>query len=338
MGQGNVTIETIAKAYGVSCGTVSRALSRPEMVSPKTREKILATVREYHYIPNPVARAMSGSRGKTISIIVPDIEFSYQSELIRGCSEELYKHGYTLLVLDNSIYHRRTTDYISVLKQQICDGVIFCFENDGQSMRVIPPGLPMVSFEFPAEQEYAHSVLTDLDYACGELVSFLHVLNGHDKIGLVPGRNGDYITQQVVLHYRGALEKQGLPVREDYIYYCDWTLQHGYETIRYFQSIPDPPTCIIYYSDSLAQGALAACHEYRVQVPEELSIVTMDGARANRYLVPSVTTLNYDVADIGRVVANMMVSALNCQATYLNPYSIRASGIRTGGSVRNLRA
>ncbi|WP_163564844.1 LacI family DNA-binding transcriptional regulator, partial [Klebsiella pneumoniae] len=52
------TIYDIAKHVGVSAGTVSRALSRPDKVLPATRTRIEQAAAALGYVPNTVARTL----------------------------------------------------------------------------------------------------------------------------------------------------------------------------------------------------------------------------------------------------------------------------------------
>jgi len=67
-----VTIKDIAKAVGVSRGTVDRALHNRPGISEKTKRRVLAKVREVGYVPNNLARALSLHHKLTIAIVVPE--------------------------------------------------------------------------------------------------------------------------------------------------------------------------------------------------------------------------------------------------------------------------
>lgn len=56
------TIYDIAKHVGVSAGTVSRALTRPDKVLPATRKRIEQAAAKLGYVPNSVARTLSTLR------------------------------------------------------------------------------------------------------------------------------------------------------------------------------------------------------------------------------------------------------------------------------------
>ena len=49
-------IYAVAKRAGVSTATVSRVLSRPEVVAPSTRRKVMRAVELLGYVPNSAAK------------------------------------------------------------------------------------------------------------------------------------------------------------------------------------------------------------------------------------------------------------------------------------------
>ena len=63
----------IARIAGVARSTVHAVLQNKSWVSPKTRDKVMRAVREHHYHPNRMARALQGAPTKLIGIIVKDI-------------------------------------------------------------------------------------------------------------------------------------------------------------------------------------------------------------------------------------------------------------------------
>jgi len=67
-----VTIKDIAKAVGVSRGTVDRALHNRPGISEETKRRVLVKVKEVGYVPNNLARALSLHHKLTIAIVVPE--------------------------------------------------------------------------------------------------------------------------------------------------------------------------------------------------------------------------------------------------------------------------
>ena len=92
------TIVDIAKALNTTPDTVSRALNDNPRISEKTRRSVQDTARKLGFQLNPVASALRSGRSKTIGVIVPYIDRSFFSSVIRGIEEEVKKHGYNVMI------------------------------------------------------------------------------------------------------------------------------------------------------------------------------------------------------------------------------------------------
>lgn len=67
------TIYDVAKAAGVSITTVSRVINNTGRISVKTRQKVMAVMKEMDYLPNVHASALTGKRSNIIGLLTPDI-------------------------------------------------------------------------------------------------------------------------------------------------------------------------------------------------------------------------------------------------------------------------
>jgi len=96
-----VTLEDVAREAGVAVSTVSRALSRPERVSARTREHVQAVARRMDYRPNLLARGLPSGRTRMLALLVTDITNPHQFGLIRGAEAQAAAAGYTLVLADS---------------------------------------------------------------------------------------------------------------------------------------------------------------------------------------------------------------------------------------------
>src|ERR687887_992150 len=65
-----VRLRDVAERAGVSVGSASQAFGRPELVSAKVRERVLAAAEELHYAgPDPAARRLRTGRAGALGLI-----------------------------------------------------------------------------------------------------------------------------------------------------------------------------------------------------------------------------------------------------------------------------
>src|SRR6201991_2387211 len=94
------TIHDVASACGVSISTVSRAISRPDLVNAATRERVLAAVAELDYQPSTAARSLMSGRSMTLALLVPDITKPFFFRLLRGSKAKSATEGYSQILID----------------------------------------------------------------------------------------------------------------------------------------------------------------------------------------------------------------------------------------------
>src|SRR5215210_8897402 len=79
----------VARAAGVSLGTVSNVVNNPEKVTPATRQKVEAAIAELGFVRNGVARSLRAGRSTTIGFVLVDLGNSFFLDLVRGAEEEV---------------------------------------------------------------------------------------------------------------------------------------------------------------------------------------------------------------------------------------------------------
>ena len=94
-------MKEIARRLGISTSTVSRAFSKPEMVRPELRERILAMAKELDYKPNPIARAMVKGQSDFVGLVVPDITNPFFPSIVRGAEDEARRAGLSLIMCNS---------------------------------------------------------------------------------------------------------------------------------------------------------------------------------------------------------------------------------------------
>ena len=112
----SVTISDIAKRVGMTTITVSRALSKPDLVKPATLARILEVARELDYVPNAFARGLKRSESLIIGVITASVDNPFYSEMIKAISREAKKHGYTIMLVD--------TDELEELESKAVDTLL----------------------------------------------------------------------------------------------------------------------------------------------------------------------------------------------------------------------
>src|SRR3977135_920373 len=103
-----LTIRDVAKAAGVSTATVSNVLNKTGKVGRRTHLLVLSTVKRLGSFPNVHARLLAAGDGRTLGIIVSDIENPFFPEVIKSFEVSARQLGYDAILSDTNYDPRRT--------------------------------------------------------------------------------------------------------------------------------------------------------------------------------------------------------------------------------------
>ncbi len=181
-----IGIEDVARRAKVSVMTVSRAFNKPDAVLPSTRERINAAIREIGYVPNQVAGSLRKQRSNIVAVIIPDIDNSMFSSLLRGISNTLHQAGLTLMLGDSQYSAMNEEETIfSLLRQRPCGLILHSTKHSLRAIRMMEKsGIPIVETgtltQTPVDMVVSYS---NID---GARTVTRHLLDrGYERIGYI---------------------------------------------------------------------------------------------------------------------------------------------------------
>jgi len=149
-----LTMKDIAREFGISVATVSRALKDSPRISAERRAAIQQYAREHNFTPNVIAESLRHSRikpQKVIGVIIPEFTHFYFSSVLAGIEEEASAHGYRIMVAQsNEQYEREVRICQSFYENKVC-GIIVSQAKDTHQydhfLRLMDAGLPLVFYD-----------------------------------------------------------------------------------------------------------------------------------------------------------------------------------------------
>src|SRR3954469_2267972 len=196
-----VTLADVAAHLGVSRTTVSNAYNRPNQLSPKLRERVLAAATELGYHgPDPMARGLR--RGQTGSLgLVFDAPLSYAftdpaaTLFLTGMAAGLEEHGAALSLIPRIPEGAERS--AELVRSALVDGyMLFCTRaDDPRYAAVRARGLPFVLIEYEDDPTAAH---VQIDDVAGAEAAARHLVDlGHRRVAIVSGYETDVVTAPV---------------------------------------------------------------------------------------------------------------------------------------------
>ena len=120
------TLKDVAKASGLTVGTVSRVLNNRGYISDKTREKVYQVMKELNYQPNETARALSKQKSNTIGVILPNIEHPYFAKVLSRLEREAAAGGYRIMLFVSGIKKNVRNSVLRCARAKRVTGVVLC--------------------------------------------------------------------------------------------------------------------------------------------------------------------------------------------------------------------
>src|SRR3954451_8042576 len=154
-GRRRVGMADVARAAGVSHQTVSRVLNDPGSVRPATRERVLESVRELGYRPNPVARALVTGRSRTLGVVSFDTTLYGPASTLFAIERAAHAAEYFVSIVSVTEPNRESVlTAVERLRAQGVDGVLIitALEDAADAVLHIPDDLPVVAVEAGPEK------------------------------------------------------------------------------------------------------------------------------------------------------------------------------------------
>jgi LacI family transcriptional regulator, repressor for deo operon, udp, cdd, tsx, nupC, and nupG len=316
-------IREVAKKAGVSTATVSRVLSRPDVVSPDTRIRVLKAVERLGYAPNSVAKNLRTLKSCKLLVTVPDISNPFFSLILQGIEDMAQKNGYSVLLGDTQHDERREERYALMLKQKEADGLIFLGHRlprvaASVVQEMSPNCAPIVNgCEFSADLGVP-SVHIDNAKAASEAMQHLYDL-GHRRIGVVTGPLLSPLSRDRLTGALASAKQQGAE-SDVAVKHGNFSIRSGSEAADALLSQPNPPTAVFCFNDEMAMGVIITARCRGLRVPDDLSVVGFDDIRFARCVDPPLTTIAQPMREIGEGTVRLLLEILN--GSQLAPVSV----------------
>lgn len=159
---------------------------------------------------------------------------------------------------------------------------------------------------------------------------------GHRKIAILLDSTHDRSISE--LRYRGyceALAEAGIPVDRELVEELgDFSLSAAYAGVRRLIGRRQDFTAVFAIADSLALAAIKALHDGGRRVPEDCSVIAIDGIEMSAYSIPTLTTLAQPTKELGEEAVRILIDMIEGRAG--NRHVQLETALRPGESVRKM--
>ncbi len=321
---GPPTIRDVARRAGVSTATVSRVLAGIGNPKVETAGAVLAAVEALGYRPSAVARSLRMRRTNTFGLIVTDIQNPFFPELVQAADDAARTVGYSILLGSAAFDEHRAVHYLDLMADRRVDGMIVASSQVAEeSWRwLVESPVPVVVVN--AEPASVPITVITSDNRGGMRTVAEHLIGlGHRRMAYIRGLEGITADQPRVEGFRAACRDAGIPADGLIELRGDAQFAGGERAVSELLAAGTDVTAIACHNDITAIGALRALRSARIRVPADISVVGCDDIAAASWVVPALTTIAQQKAEMGRMAVERLLAMLDVGDGGIAPETIR---------------
>ncbi|MBB5791744.1 LacI family DNA-binding transcriptional regulator [Jiangella mangrovi] len=288
----SVTLADIARATGLSASTVSRALSDPDKVNPRTRDRVRKIAQDMGYVPNQVARSLTSGRNDLIGLIVPDIANPFFPPIIKAVQARASAKGKTVLIADVDEHASDEIQRARVMRKRVDGLVVVSPRTPDDRLDQLAELRPIVFVN--REVKGAASVIIEDSEGMREAVEHLTAL-GHRRVGYLNGPRRSWSNTQRQNAVREACAAHGVDLVEFGPF--EPQIQAGVRAADLVHA--SDVTAVIAYDDMIALGLMARLNERGVRVGPDISVIGIDDSPMSGMAYPTLTSIHVPGSEAG---------------------------------------
>lgn len=331
-----VGVRDISRKTGYSPATVSNALNHKRGVSKKTAEAIVRAAQELGYQrPSKLDRIefiVARKSGKVLD------ENDFRQEVVDGIEQEAKRHGLPTTYVTIDLLDHGSARQLHDMCQDPSGGIVLLGtemeEEDYEPF--IDAVAPLVVVDGWCFHHPLESIVTSNESSAYSATRYL-IDRGHTHIGYLECSTR---IRNFPLRERGfmrAISEAHLTFDERHRVIVGSTLASSYGDMRaWLNSDPDLPTAFFAENDILAGGAMRACLENGIKVPEDISFIGFDDLPLAKLTLPALTTIYVPKRAIGTIAVQKLMDQLRNPHDYVCTTHISTSFVERD-SVRSLR-
>ena len=311
MADAPASIREVAAHAGVSVGTVSNVLNRPDIVAEPTRSRVQAAIKQLGFIRNESARQLRAGRSRTIGLVVLDVANPFFTDVARGVEDEASESGLAVILCNSDDQHAKETHYLELLEEHRVQGILITpvITDDGRLAKLQQRGTPVVLVDSRSPTGGQCSVSVD-DVLGGELAVAHLLREGHTRIAFV---GGPLSIRQVSDRKDGAvraLERAGASAGDLHMVVTPaLNVAAGQQAGAAIAELPASrrPSAVFCANDLLALGVLQEMTARQIGVPEGVSLVGYDDIDFAAAAAVPLSSVRQPRQLLGRTAAQLLL-------------------------------
>lgn len=273
-------VKDVAAAAGVSLGTVSNVLNRPDRVSAPTRARVEQAMAELGFVRNESARQLRAGRSNTIAYVMLDATNPFFTDVAQGIESAASAADLSLFLCNSNNTAEREHAYLArLLEQRVMGALVTPVDPADPGLEhIVTQGLPLVIVDRVRGVDTHCSVAVD-DELGGRLAAEHLLDRGHRRLAFIGGPMSLGQVRDRLTGAQTAVLDAGLP--EDALLVLkteELSVAAGRRAGERLAGLGAGvrPTAAFCANDLVALGLLQQCVSLGLRVPEDVAIVGYD--------------------------------------------------------------
>src|SRR6266536_2824074 len=292
-----VSIREVAAHAGVSVGTVSNVLNRPDIVAQSTRDRVQEAIKALGFVRNESARQLRAGRSRIIGLVVLDVANPFFTDVARGVEDEASMSGLAVILCNSDDQLAKETHYLELLEEHRVQGILITPVVGGDERLAVLQrrGTPVVV----------------VDDVLGGDVAVSHLLAaGHQRLAFV---GGPVSIRQLADRRDGALRalrRAGRgPSDLQMIETPALNVSAGLRAGAQIAELPAGrrPTGVFCANDLIALGLLQEMTLREIGVPADIAIVGYDDIEFAAAAAVPLSSVRQPRQQLGRTAARLLL-------------------------------
>lgn len=308
------TIKDVAKIANVSEATVSRVMSNSNLISNKTKKKVMEVVRQLDYFPNSAAVSLTKSKSNILGLVVVSsakienpLQNDYYNEIIPFISKYALDLGYYTLYLQFENKEEAYENVYRLIKSNRIDGLIFLnFIEDEEHISYFEKiSFPYAIIGTPNNQTKGLWIDNDNIKSCFDITNKL-IQKGKKNLLFISGPSDMSVSVYRKKGYLDALKKNDINFEsENILSLPEFSSDLAYNNVKNYNNI-DKIDAIITTDDILAIGAKKAIDNLGL----DIEVTGFNNSKLRSYLNYKFTTVDIKYDKLAKGVIYLLTSKI----------------------------
>ena len=323
------TIKEVASMAGVSTQTVSRVINESRDVSRETRKRVQDVIEKLEYRPNVLARSLIRQRTHTLGVVTAGLNYIGPSFTLNGITAAAEEAGYELLLKELPRFDVNDNEPIfRALVSRRTDGIIWAVQEVGENRSWmntldLDSEIPIVYLTMEPRENLS---IVSIDNYLGGCMAMSHLLDqGYRHIGHISGPLAWWEARQRMKAWKDALEQAGIGFHDNFWVEGNWSSASGARAAEKLLEQYTDMDSILVANDQMALGAMKIVQQKGLRIPQDIGIVGFDNILESAFFEPSLTTVNHDQYNLGKVAVQKIIKIIESgwdESAPTNPTSV----------------